>query len=293
MFRTLFIFISLSLTLVMAGCAVDVTPRTFISQDKEQTAIDTTGLHDAANQDELMLGITRVKLVNSHGQLLRGIAVSYPDAIANIVIYPGNGMTISKANKFIHRFSKVPANLLIVDYQGMGASEKAPEISIDSLKEDAVLVFDHARDVFHNSNPILVHGVSMGSLIAPYVASQRQVDGLVLDGAIDSVPELVDNLVPVWSKLFTRVSVSDELNSIDNRDNIRHYDGPLLILAGEEDDTTPVAASETLFAVSPSTNKQLIRIPEATHAMAMKYDMTIEAYQSFIQSLTARENHAE
>ncbi|MEW9797913.1 alpha/beta hydrolase [Alteromonas sp. CYL-A6] len=286
MFHRFLLLTALVASVALSGCAINVTPSTFISQDAEQTPVDTTSLHASANQDETLLGITRVKLVNSHGLLLRGIALSYPDAIANIVIYPGNGMTISKANKFLHRFSKLPANVLIVDYQGMGASEKASRITIDALKEDALLVFDHAKEVFHNDNPVLLHGVSMGSLIAPYVASQRKVDGLVLDGAIDSVPDLVNNLVPVWSKLFTRISVSPELNTIDNSECIAAYRGPLLILAGEEDDMTPVAASERLLAESPSEFKQLVRVPEATHAMAMKYDITIAAYQAFISALT-------
>ncbi len=271
---------------LLTGCAINVSPATFIQQDQSVTPMDITGLHNLVNEDDTKMGITRVKLTNAQGITLRGVALAYPDAIANIVIYPGNGMTVSNANTFLHRFSKLPANILMLDYQGMGASEKAEKIKLKALQQDALQVYDYATEVFQNDHPILVHGVSMGSILAAFVASERDVEGVVLDGAIDNVPELVDNLMPAWSKVFTRIVVAPELANIDNSDYVSEYYGPLLILAGEKDKTTPLTDAETLYQQSPSPQKTLLLIPEATHAKTMKYGEAITGYQQFIRSIT-------
>lgn len=254
------------------------------------TPMDTTSLHARVNKDNASVGLTRVKLSNAQDITLRGIALSYPDAIANIVVYPGNGMTVTKANAFLYRFSKLPANVLMMDYQGMGASEKAEKINVNALRNDALQVYEYAHEVFQNDLPVIVHGVSMGSILAAFVASERELDGVVLDGAIDSVSALVDNLVPSWSKIFTRVVVAPELASINNSDYVLEYNGPLLILAGEKDTLTPVPDAQSLYQQSPSENKTLLIIPDATHAKTMKYDKTIAGYREFIGSLSGFEH---
>lgn len=271
-----------ALSLLLSGCAINVSPATFIKQDQSVTPMDTTSLHARVNRDDASMGLTRIKLTNGQGIILRGIALSYPDAIANIVVYPGNGMTVTKANAFLHRFSKLPANVLMMDYQGMGASEKAKKIKVSALREDALQIYDYAHEVFQNDLPVVVHGVSMGSILAAFVASEKAMDGVVLDGAIDSVPTLVDNLMPVWSKIFTRVVVAPELANIDSSDYVREFHGPLLILAGENDTLTPISDAQSLYQQSPSDNKTLLIIPEATHAKTMNYDKTIAGYREFI-----------
>ncbi len=75
-------------------------------------------------------------------------------------------------------------------------------------------------------------GISMGSILATYVAGERNIDGLVLDSSISTVPELVDNLVSSWSKIFSTVTVSDELNDIANVKLIKKHHKALLLLIG-------------------------------------------------------------
>ncbi len=38
-------------------------------------------------------------------------------------------------------------------------------------------------------------GISKGAILATYVAGEVNIDGLVLDSSINTVPELVDNVV--------------------------------------------------------------------------------------------------
>lgn len=272
-------------TIVLSGCAIDVSPRSFIHQAHEKQPIDTTGLHAAADKDEITIGITSVELTNAQGLALKGLAVTYPDPVANIVFYGGNGMSISKANSYIHRLGMLPANILWIDYQGMGASERAEKVTLENFKKDALQVYDYASDVFPTNLPTLVHGLSMGSLLAPYVANKRKVDGMVLEGAINGVPELVNNMVPAWSKPFTRIDLSPEMARVDNSVFIEQYKGPLLMIVGEKDETTPVYFSQRLYEVSPSDKKFLFVVPGANHRSTIKSDQTISKYRDFIKLL--------
>lgn len=279
--KLLFVF---SFSLVLGGCAIDVSPRSFVYQAKETTPLDTTGLHAAANKDEISIGITTVEMTNAQGLNLTGVAVNYPEPVANIVFFGGNGMAISQANGYLHRLGQLPANILWIDYQGMGASEKADHIEIENLKQDALQVFDYAKDVFPQDLPTVVHGLSMGSLIATYVATERDVSGLVLEGAINGVPDLVDNMVPLWSKLFTNINLHPELAEIDNGILLEQYQGPLLLIVGEKDRTTPVKFTEQLYRLSPSDNKSMYVVPEADHGTTMKKPGTIKRYRDFVAS---------
>jgi hypothetical protein len=95
----------------------------------------------------------------------------------------------------------------------------------------------------------------------------------------------VDNLVPSWSKIFSTITVSPELAQINNSQIISLIDTPLLILAGENDTTTPLLFAQQLYAASPSDNKVLAIIPGTEHAQPMAKDPAISAYQLFITSL--------
>lgn len=275
-------FSVLVLSLIIAGCAIDVSPRSFVYQAKTKTPLDTTGLHAAANKDEIAIGITTVEMTNAQGLVLTGVAVNYPEPVANIVFFGGNGMTISQANGYLHRLGQLPANILWLDYQGMGASDKATQIEIENLKQDALQVFDYAKEVFPQDLPTVVHGLSMGSLIATYVATEREVSGLVLEGAINGVPDLVDNMVPIWTKMFTSVNLHPELAEIDNGVLLEQYQGPLLLIVGEKDRTTPVKFTEQLYRLSPSDNKSMYIVPEADHGTTMKKPGTIKKYRDFV-----------
>lgn len=275
----------LALCASLFSCAIDVSPQTYVHQDSKETALDLTALHAAINRDESQVGITTVSLKNAEGLELEGVAVSYANPLVNIVFYGGNGMTISQSSKLIHRFGQIPANILWLDYQGMGASEKADKITISHLKADALLVFDYAKEVFPSDIPTVVHGLSMGSLVAAYVATERDVDGLVLDGAINSVPAVVDELIPTWTRWLTRIKMDPEMAEIDNGVTLENYHGPLLLIVGEKDRVTPVEYSQQLYRLAASENKAVFVVPGAEHIGTMRDDRTIARYQEFIKSL--------
>jgi len=123
-------------------------------------------------------------------------------------------MKISSSSKILNKFSLLPANVIWFDYRGTGVSEKNSELNVSDLQSDALSVFDFANKNLPSNIPTAIHGLSMGSLLASYIANERIIDALILDGAISSVPELIDNAVPSWSNVFYTVKVSSELAKI-------------------------------------------------------------------------------
>ncbi len=277
--------IFVGLLMLISGCAIDVSPKAFIHQDAEPLQLDTSSLQRAIQRDEAQAAITTVELTNAQGLELVGVAVSYPKAIVNIVFFGGDGQTINQDSGIIHRFGQIPANVLWVDYQGMGASSKAEQIKVANLKSDALLVYDYAEEIFPQRLPTVIHGLSMGTLMATYIASERQIDGLVLDGALNDLPSVVTNMMPGWSRPFTSLKIHPDLANMSNVQAVKSYDGPLLLLVGEKDRVTPVAFVEQVYQAAPGENKAMYIIPEQTHFHGMKQEATIRRYREFVNSI--------
>jgi alpha-beta hydrolase superfamily lysophospholipase len=195
-------------------------------------------------------------------------------------------MKIRQSTKILNKFSLLPVNIIWFDYRGMGVSDKKSTLSLTNLKTDALGIFDYSKKTLPQHLPMAIHGLSMGSIIASYVAVNKDVDALILDGAISSVSTLVDNLMPTWSKAFYSVTLSVELAEIDNSDFIKDYTKPLLLIIGADDSITPPANSEQLYQLSPSQIKVLALISDTEHAMTMKKSQTIKAYLNFINTIT-------
>lgn len=280
------LILSALVCLFVSGCAINVSPSAFFYQDSAQKPLDTTKLHAAIQQDGTSAGITRVEVKNTQGLMLRGVAVSYPDPIVNVVFFADNRMSISENNSVLHRIGKLPANILWLDYQGVGTSEKAKNLSIDAIKQDALTQFDYVKNTFDNSLPTIVHGRGIGSYFASYVAANRQIDGLVLDGAFNNISDLIANMVPGFSNSFTSMRLHDEVHSMQIAPILRHYDGPLWLVVAEKDKITPYPISQQLLDVSASDKKRISIIPGVTHSATLRSDFAISEYRRFLSSLS-------
>ncbi|MDM8564662.1 acetylxylan esterase [Candidatus Halobeggiatoa sp. HSG11] len=86
-------------------------------------------------------------------------------------------------------------SLLLVNYRGYGLSTGSP--SEKNLFNDAVLLYDtfaNRSDV--DSNKIVAFGRSLGTGVAVYLASQRNLQGVVLVSPYDSMKNLAQEYYP-------------------------------------------------------------------------------------------------
>jgi fermentation-respiration switch protein FrsA (DUF1100 family) len=275
------------LIFLLSGCSINITTDTFIYQDEiVEKQLDLVQIKTKLTHETLLTELSEIQLKTPKGLTLRGIKMLHKNALVNVVFFGGSGMKISTSSGILNQFSLLSANVIWFDYRGTGVSEKEESLNISDFKSDALNVFDFANKNLPNNIPTAIHGLSMGSLLATYVANNRTIDALVLDGAISSVPELVDNIVPSWSTLFSTVTVSPELAQINNLELIETYKNPLLFLVGEKDTTTPIRFSQFLYEASHSPVKTLEVIPNAKHGETMKKEKAIDVYKVFLANLT-------
>lgn len=278
---------TLLLFLLLSGCTANYTTQSFVYQDeKPEQGHDIDKIQNHLNDEDIIATVSAISLITKDGSTLKGVKLINKDALVNIVFFSANGMKIKTSSKILNKFSLLPANVIWFDYRGMGASDKKDILSLANLQTDALSIVDFSKTQLPTHIPFITHGLSMGSLIASYVANNRNVDALILDGAIHTVPELVDNLIPGWSKPFYTINLSPELANISNGDAIKSYKNPLLLLVGEDDSTTPVVNSQELLNLSGSKIKELAIIPDIGHGETMRKAETIEVYKQFIKQIT-------
>ncbi|MDC8829675.1 alpha/beta hydrolase [Alteromonas gilva] len=271
----------LSLALV-TGCVIQVTPQNLIYQSSAVEKLDLTAFRNKAYQGEMSVAVKTVSVTSEGGYKIRGIQALYHNARVNILIFGGNGMSINKSANIVHRFGAIPANVMWFDYPGVGISDKPVKLNSAAMMADALAVYDFATETLRNDKPFIVHGIELGSTVAATIATERNLDGLVLQGPIVNLSQLIKDNSP---GMFTRWRLSDELRSVDNAYQIARYKGPLLIMVGEKDLTTPPKYSEILYRVSSSENKNLVVIEGAGHNKLMDSPIALDAYRSFIKSL--------
>jgi len=88
-------------------------------------------------------------------------------------------------------------NFMIIDYPGYGLSEGKP--SDKTMFDSALKVYDYASNLEHvDKNNIVVLGYSIGTGVATYIASQRNVNGLILIAPYDEALSLYNDTLNIF-----------------------------------------------------------------------------------------------
>ena len=102
-----------------------------------------------------------------------------------------------------------------------------------------------------SDNSIVVHGLSLGSILAIDLAANEKVSHLVLEGSVTNVNDWMDEvfvneakysygiptLLGYVIKPFVNVKPSKELLEIDNVSSLNKHEGNLLMLSAEDSNT--------------------------------------------------------
>lgn len=231
--------------------------------------------------------VTRHDIVAPDGAHLYAVHLQQPSARVTILYFGGRKYRIgASAEKTIARFAPLGQDLFIADYRGYGQSEGVP--TEGAMAADVLAVYDYAAALPGvGRDRLIVHGHSMGSLAAGYVAAHRPVRGVVLESSVTTADEWVKAMVPAVAKPFIRVKIDDDLKGKGNLENMSLILEPLLILVGAKDKTTPPRLSEALYAASPLSPevKSLVIVPGADHGSVMAHKDGIAAYKRFLDEV--------
>ncbi len=164
--------------------------------------------------------------------------------LGKAILYFG-GNADSMALNAPEMFSALPSlSVYLVNYRGYGGSGGVPTEA--GLYSDALLIFD---ELARRHELVHVMGRSLGSGVATYVASERDVSKLVLITPFDSVVRVARGHYPIYP---AGLMVRDRHDSIDRAARIQ---SETLLLVAEQDRVIPKAHSlklaDALSHVSP------------------------------------------
>ena len=184
-----------------------------------------------------------------------------------IIYFGGNAETVAyNANDFIKEFPDYIVYL--VNYRGYGRSTGSPDEK--GIYSDALKVFD-SIDVKPES--IVLIGRSLGSGVATYVASKREISKLVLITPFDSIQSVAQSKLLVYpmSFLLTQKFLSAE--------RVKHIKSKCLILIAANDEVIPFKNSINLVNSFPK-NKITYKVLKNTGHNDIHNDLS---YYKFIK----------
>ena len=272
-----------AMLLVMSGCTMRLNGSTFIASSDTPVAFSDEFTQElrAAIPNGV---ITQVNIQTSDLITLSGFHIDNPSSQKTLIFFQGNGMKIEPYGKSALRdLWSLGTDIFVLDRRGLGASEGEP--SIKSLINDAQLQLDYLHQ-HYQPQQVILHGYSLGSFIAADLAKNNKIDALVLHGSATNAEDWVAEKTPWYISPFMTLEISEDFRNADNLKVVSvYYNGPLLVIAGENDEEVPTKLAKKLFAQSKSANKQLIMVPNIGHQGMLENDDTMTQYQEFVGSL--------
>ncbi|HSU15045.1 MAG TPA: alpha/beta hydrolase [Longimicrobium sp.] len=273
----------LSLSLLAAGCAtISVPENQFFHPGHAALPANARAMAASAG-----LQIEDVWFRGADSTRLHGLFVRTPGARNTMLYFGGDNFRLATGGAPAALLLRsLGVNGLLVEYRGYGESEGTPTLPL--VKDDALRAYDYlaARPDVDRSR-IVVHGLSLGSFMAPYVAEQRGAGVLVLEASATSARGWAKDRTPWYRKPFVRVRMSPAMSAEDNVARLRRYRGPLLLVVGANDPVTRPEMSRRLYRASatPPARKRLVVAAGKTHGDAMASPETIAAYRAFLAEM--------
>lgn len=192
------------------------------------------------------------------------ISYEFKDAVVKVVVlnkknkkailyFGGNGEAVEyNASNFIKNFPN--HTVYLVKYRGYGGSTGEP--SEEKLYSDALNIFDSLKQKY---SEVSVIGRSLGSGVATYVASKRNIKKLVLVTPYDSIESVAQKTFPIFPMF---ILLKDKYNSVGRANEIK---AKTLLLIAENDNVISKSHSDTLAKAFQATIATMVVIKNTGH----------------------------
>ncbi len=204
------------------------------------------------------------------------------DSKAVILLLHGNGGNLytSPTTGIVDSLSTLDLNIFAIDYRGYGRSSGVP--TLEGVYHDAQGALSYLQDHNPQNLPIIVYGLSMGTIPAVSVSMNSNVAGLILEGAISSSSDFLDYAKSkIWWLNLVSIKYDSSLE-FDNVKKMQQVKKPVLIIRGE-DDFLPESMSLKLFDAVTDSTKLYWSVQKGFHCDTYKvepenYLKTISAF---------------
>lgn len=251
--------------------------------------------HDTARMAALLSNApagTRMRqgwITASDGATLHTLSFINPAATETVLYFGGNMFTIAAMGReATHYLLPLNVSLVLLDYRGYGLSTGRPS-TIEAFEADALTVYDAVRsDPDLGRTPIIVHGHSLGSFAAGYVAEQRELPAVVLESSVTTGDEWLSfaDSRPWYIRLVTRLRIHDRLRASGNLTRMSVISEPTLLLVGSADAITPPVLSQRLFdSAILSRHRELHVLQGAGHNDVPRHALFKQIYTTFLSRI--------
>jgi pimeloyl-ACP methyl ester carboxylesterase len=180
-----------------------------------------------------------------------------------VLLLHGSGRTIRGALPVAAAFHDAGASVLMIDYRGMGRSDRAL-LTEATMVADAKSAWQQLRWFQGDPTRCLVYGHSLGAAVALELASRNpDVAGVILEGAPTSLRDLLrgswlDRLLPLDWLVAGRFDAAAKLPGVQ---------APILFIHGARDPIVPPAMGVELHRRATG-RKWLLLVDDAGHGDA-------------------------
>jgi fermentation-respiration switch protein FrsA (DUF1100 family) len=224
----------------------------------------------------------RVEITTADSVRLVGWRIGDPaDTTARwLLMFHGNGGDISHGGRQEHyaALRALGLNLVTFDYRGYGESDGEP--SEAGIYRDADAAYAYLRDgLAVPPERLLIFGHSLGSAVAVDLASRVPSRGLILEGALTSVPDVGQRtyfFVPV--RLMAR-------NRFAAAEKIARVSVPKLFLHATADEVIPYEFGRRLFELAPGPKRFVPLAGSHNDAYAADSATYFEGVAAFLREL--------
>jgi len=199
------------------------------------------------------------------GVLIKSLCIDRNSSRA-IIYFGGNGESVDYNIPIFSQILK-GFDICFVKYRGYGGSQGEP--TEENLYRDALYIFD---DMKKRYSDISVIGRSLGSGVATYLASKRDIDRVVLVTPFDSLESVAKDAFPIFPISYM---LKDKFNSIDRVGSIKCK---TLVITAQNDKLITKEHSSHLIDRFQTDNIESLTIKKADHN-------SISFFQEYTQAI--------
>ncbi|HIE64651.1 MAG: alpha/beta hydrolase [Nitrospira sp.] len=183
-----------------------------------------------------------------------------PDTESRITLlwFHGNAGNLSHRVDPLRLFHhELKINIFMVDFREYGRSEGL--VSEEGTRQDALSSYDYLltrSDI--DPAKIIVFGQSLGAAVAVELATNRDLQGIILEAPFTSIREMARAISP-WLPFGRFLSTK-----YDSLSKIKQIRAPLLVMHGDRDEVIPFSQGRKLYEAG-NEPKTFYPIPGAGH----------------------------
>ena len=175
------------------------------------------------------------------------------DSRSAVLYFGGNGEDVSwNVPFFIKHFSN--HDIYLMNYRGYGGSTGSP--TEKALFRDAVTLFDAVEPQY---DKVAVVGRSLGSGVAVFLASERDIEKLVLVTPFDSIENLAKKSFAIFP---ISLLLKDKYDSLKRANKVTV---PTLVVIAENDEMIPKNNTDALVAAMTRSSVKIKVLKSETH----------------------------